>query len=97
MDAKNLHPLEVLIVLLTPPFLPSSLQVLRALRVLRLLRLLRLAQLARRTFSLDGLRYVAILAALTAVGGGDAYSAAKRARRSPPRASGTGSGGPSRR
>ncbi len=46
------HPLEVVIVLLTPPFLPSSLQALRALRVLRLLRLLRLAQLARRTFSL---------------------------------------------
>ncbi len=46
------HPLEVVIVLLTPPFVPSSLQALRALRVLRLLRLLRLAQLTRRTFSL---------------------------------------------
>jgi voltage-gated potassium channel len=72
------HPLEVVIVLLTPPFLPSSLQALRALRVLRLLRLLRLAQLARRTFSLDGLRYAAILATLTALGGGYAYSAAER-------------------
>jgi voltage-gated potassium channel len=74
------HPLEVVIVLLTPPFLPSSLQALRALRVLRLLRLLRLAQLARRTFSLDGLRYAAILAVLTAVGGGYAYSAAESAQ-----------------
>jgi voltage-gated potassium channel len=74
------HPLEVVIVLLTPPFLPSSLQALRALRVLRLLRLLPLAQLARRTFSLDGLRYAAILAMLTAVGGGYAYSAAESAQ-----------------
>jgi len=78
------HPLDVVIVLLTPPFLPSSLQALRALRVLRLLRLLRLAQVARRTFSLDGLRYAAILAALSAVGGGYAYSAAEAAQRTPP-------------
>jgi len=78
------HPLEVVIVLLTPPFLPSSLQALRALRVLRLLRLLRLAQLARRTFSLDGLRYAAILAALTAAAGGYAYSAAESAQDPPP-------------
>lgn len=74
------HPLDVVIVVLTPPFLPSSLQALRALRVLRLLRLLRLARLARRTFSLDGLRYAALLAALTAVGGGYAYSAAESAQ-----------------
>ncbi|MBA2513228.1 MAG: two pore domain potassium channel family protein [Solirubrobacterales bacterium] len=78
------HPLEVVIVLLTPPFLPSSLQALRALRVLRPLRLLRLAQLARRTFSLDGLRYAAILAALTTLGGGYAYSAAERAQEPAP-------------
>lgn len=78
------HPLEVVIVVLTPPFLPSSLQALRALRVLRLLRLLRLAQFARRTFSLDGLRYAAILAAVTAVAGGYAYSAAESAQDPPP-------------
>jgi voltage-gated potassium channel len=78
------HPLEVVIVLLTPPFLPSSLQALRALRVLRLLRLLRLAQLARRTFSLDGLRYAALLAVLAAVAGGYAYSAAETGQDSPP-------------
>ncbi|MDX6399049.1 MAG: voltage-gated potassium channel, partial [Gaiellaceae bacterium] len=78
------HPLEVVIVLLTPPFLPSSLQALRALRVLRLLRLLRLAQLAKRTFSLDGLRYAALLAVLAAVAGGYAYSAAETGRDSQP-------------
>ena len=68
------HPLEVAIVLLTPPFLPSSLQSLRVLRLLRLLRLLRIAKLARRMFSLEGVRWAAVLAALTAVGGGAAYA-----------------------
>ena len=38
----------------------------------------------RRTFSLDGLRYAAILAALTAVGGGYAYSAAESAQEPAP-------------
>ena len=69
------HPLEVAIVLLTPPFLPESLQAARALRLLRLVRLLRIVQLARRVFTLEGLRYAAILAALTALGGGAAFSA----------------------
>lgn len=68
------HPLEVAIVILTPPFLPASLQAARVLRLFRLLRLLRLAKLARRTFSLDGLRYVAMLAALTVLGGGAAFA-----------------------
>jgi voltage-gated potassium channel len=80
------HLLEVVIVFLTPPFLPSSLQALRALRVLRLLRLLRLAHVARRSFSLDGLRYAAILALVTAVGGGYAYSAAESGQETPPSA-----------
>lgn len=68
------HPLELLIVVLTPPFLPSSLQALRVLRLVRLLRLLRLAQVARRMFSLSGLRYAALLAVLTALGGGAAFA-----------------------
>lgn len=68
------HPLEVAVVLLTPPFLPASLQSLRVLRLLRLLRLLRIAKLARRMFSLEGIRWAAVLAALTAVGGGAAYA-----------------------
>lgn len=69
------HPLEVFIVLVTPPFFPSELAGARALRLLRLVRLLRLASLTRRTFSLAGLRYVAILAALTTLGGGAAFAA----------------------
>jgi voltage-gated potassium channel len=64
-------------VILTPPFLPASLQAARALRLLRLLRLLLVLRLARRVFSLEGLRYVALLAALTALGGGAAFAAAE--------------------
>jgi voltage-gated potassium channel len=78
------HMLEVIVVVLTPPFLPTSFQALRALRLLRLLRLLRVAQYARRLFSLQGVRYAAILAMLTAVGGGYAYSAIERAQDPPP-------------
>lgn len=69
------HPLEVAIVVLTPPFLPASLQALRVFRLLRLLRLIAVVGYARRLFSLDGLRYAALLAVLAALGGGAAFSA----------------------
>lgn len=72
------NPLEVAIVLFTPPFLPASLQALRVFRLLRLLRLLRLARLARRLFSLEGLRYVALLALLTVLGGGAGFAAVEK-------------------
>jgi Ion transport protein len=72
------HPLELVIVLLTPPVLPASLQAIRALRLLRLLRLLRIAPLARRVFSLEGLRYVSLLALVTALGGGAAFAAVEK-------------------
>lgn len=66
------HPLEVLIVILTPPLLPPALQ---GLRVFVLLRLVRVAQLSREVFSLDGLRYAALLALLTILAGGGAFDA----------------------
>ena len=69
------HPIELVIVFLTPPVLPPGLQSLRVIRLLRLLRLLRLAQLTRRLFSLQGLRYSALLAVLTVVAGGAAFVA----------------------
>jgi len=47
-------------------------------RLLRVLRLLRLAQLGRRAFSLQGLRYVSLLALLTALGGGAAFAAVEK-------------------
>jgi voltage-gated potassium channel len=72
------NPLEVAIVVLTPPFLPASLQALRIFRLLRLLRLIRVARVARRLFSLEGLRYVALLALLTVLGGGAAFAAVEK-------------------
>jgi voltage-gated potassium channel len=72
------NPLEVVIVLFTPPFLPASLQALRVFRLLRLARLFRLAPLARRLFSIEGLRYVALLALLTVLGGGAAFAAIEK-------------------
>ena len=73
------HPLDVAIVVLTPPF-GSGL-----LRLLRLVRLLRLAQLARGLFSFAGVRYAALLAVLTAFAGQEAFAvtasgSARRAR-----------------
>jgi voltage-gated potassium channel len=69
------HPLEVVIVLLTPPFLPAALQATRAFRLLRVLRLLRLAQVARRITSTEGVRDASLLALVTVLGGGAAFSA----------------------
>src|SRR5215207_1327786 len=69
------HPIEVIVVLLTPPFLPATLQSLRVLRLARLLRLVPLVRLGPRLFSLEGLRYTALLAVLTVIAGGTAYAA----------------------
>jgi voltage-gated potassium channel len=69
------HPLEVAIVILTPPFLPPSLQAARVFRLLRLLPLLRAGVLARRLLTTEGVRDAAVLALLTVLGGGAAYAA----------------------
>jgi voltage-gated potassium channel len=68
------HPLEVAIVLVTPPFLPASLQAARAFRLLRLLPLLRAGVLARRLLTTEGVRDAAVFALLTVLGGGAAYA-----------------------
>lgn len=72
------HPLDVAIILLTPPFLPASLQAARALRLLRLLRLFKLAFLTRRLLSTEGVRDAAVLALLSVLGGGAAYAAIEK-------------------
>ena len=69
------HPLEIAIVVLTPPFLPASLQAARVFRLLRLVRLLRLAKLTRGLFSTEGVRDASVLAVLVILGGGTAYAA----------------------
>lgn len=69
------HPVEIIVVFLTPPVLPPGLQSLRAIRLLRLLRLLKLAQLSNRAFSNEGLQYAALLTLLAAVAGGSVFRA----------------------
>jgi voltage-gated potassium channel len=72
------HPLDVAIVLLTPPFLPASLQAARVFRLLRLLRLLRAASLVRRLLTTEGVRDAAVLALVTILGGGAAFAAIEK-------------------
>lgn|GEM_PF-4961838 len=69
------HPIDLGIVLLTPPFLVSAVQSVRWLRLLRVFRLLRLEPLARLMFSLEGVRATAGLALLTAIAGGAGFAA----------------------
>jgi voltage-gated potassium channel len=68
------HPLEVIVVVLTPPFLLTAFQGVRLLRVLRVLRLFRLAPIARGLFSLEGLRYVGLIAVLVLIAGADGFA-----------------------
>jgi voltage-gated potassium channel len=68
------NPIAVVVTALTPPFL-TVLAPVRLLRLLRVLRLLRLAPLMQRLFSLEGLRYTAILATVTVLAGGAAFAA----------------------
>lgn len=72
------HPLDVAIVVLTPPFMPAALQSLRVFRLLRLLRLLKAVQLSRQLFSLQGLRWAAFISLMTIVGGGAAFAVVER-------------------
>jgi voltage-gated potassium channel len=72
------HPLEVAVVVLTPPFLPGPLQSLRILRLLRLIRLFALWEVVRRTFTLEGLRYAGLATFLILLGGGRAFAAVEK-------------------
>jgi voltage-gated potassium channel len=70
-----LNPIDLAIVVLTPPFIGGAVQSIRALRLLRVFRLLRLAPLARVVFSLEGVRATVGLALLTAIVGGAGFAA----------------------
>jgi voltage-gated potassium channel len=72
------HPLDLAIVILTPPFLPPALQAARVFRLLRLLRLVRAASLARRVFSTEGVRDAAVLTLVAVLGGGAAFAAVEQ-------------------
>jgi voltage-gated potassium channel len=69
------NPIDVAIVVLTPPFLPASMQSARAFRLLRLLRLLVTLKRIRGFFSLEGLRYASVIALFGILGGGTAFAA----------------------
>ena len=69
------HPVEIIVVFLTPPVLPPGLQSLRVIRLLRLLRLLKLAQLSNRVFSNQGLQYAGLLTLVTTIAGGSVFKA----------------------
>jgi voltage-gated potassium channel len=65
------YPLALPMLILTPPFAPGAIQALRAFRLLRLLRVARGFQfVSKELLSLDGVRYVAALAAFIVLGGG---------------------------
>ena len=68
------HRLDVAIVVLTPPLFPAALQSLRLLRLLRIVRLMRFAMLLRGVFTIQGVRYAALLAVLTLVAGAEAFN-----------------------
>lgn len=72
------HPLEVAIVFLSAPLYPSGMHGIRVLRLLRLLRLVSVGSFARRAFSLEGLHYAGIMAVITVLGGGSAFTAVER-------------------
>jgi voltage-gated potassium channel len=61
------HPLDVLVVVLTPPVVPAGLQFLR---LLRLLRLVRVFTQVRRMFSPEGVLLASLFAAYTVIAGG---------------------------
>jgi voltage-gated potassium channel len=63
------NPLDVLIVVFTPPFLPVTMKLARVLPVVRLVWLVVVANRLRNVFSLQGLRYAALIVFTVVVGG----------------------------
>ena len=78
------NPLLVLIVVVTAPFLPPSLQAARVFRLARLVRLALVVRLARRFLSPAGLQFAAAITALGVLGGAAAFQAAERGARDAP-------------
>jgi voltage-gated potassium channel len=64
------NPLDVLIVVFTPPFLPATMKLARVLPIVRLLWLMAITHRLRNLFSLQGLRYAALIVFTVVVGGG---------------------------
>jgi len=69
------NPLDVLIVVFTPPFLPATMKLARVLPIVRLLWLVVVANRLRSVFSLEGLRYAALIVFTVVAGGGVVFVA----------------------
>jgi voltage-gated potassium channel len=67
------HPLDAIVVVLSPPFIPGSFAALRILRLGRVLRLARLFSL-KNLLSLEGIRYAGFLVLFAVLLGGAAYA-----------------------
>ncbi len=72
-DWLRSHLIDVAVVFLTPPFAPAAWQAARVFRLVRLLRLVRVFSV-RRLLSLDGIKYVGLIAGLTVIVGGAAFA-----------------------
>jgi voltage-gated potassium channel len=72
------NPMDVLIVVLTPPFLPATMKLARVLPVVRLVWLMAIAHRLRNVFSLQGLSYAALIVFTVVVGGGVIFVAVER-------------------
>ena len=72
------NPLDVLIVVFTPPLLPATMKLARVLPVVRLVWLVVVANRLRHVFSLEGLRYAALIVFTVVVGGGVIFVAVER-------------------
>src|SRR5918998_1365198 len=69
------NPLDVLIVVITPPFLPATMKLARVPPIVRLVWLVVVANRLRNVFSLQGLRYAALIVFTIVVGGGVVFVA----------------------
>jgi voltage-gated potassium channel len=71
------HLLDLVVVLLTPPFLPSSVQALWDLRILLVLDIL---PLLGRAMDITGIRYAITISLITVIGGGIAFADIEKAQ-----------------
>lgn len=78
------NPLMVVIVLVTAPVLPASLQAARVFRLARLVRLVLVIRLARNFLSPAGLQFAAAITGLGVLGGAAAFQAAEAGTREAP-------------
>jgi len=69
------NPMDLLIVVLSPPFLPATMKLARVLPIVRLFWLVMVTHRLRKVFSLQGLRFAALIVFTIVVGGGVVFVA----------------------